>query len=161
MFKELSIDLCQEPGESILCSKYPASLQNILILSSHWCLCLPHGHFHSGFQIKILYLFLISSMHDTFPIPSHFPVHHHNIWHSPSIINYSYSILLLVGPDMPSVSCSQIFQISVLLLWQQTKFKIHAKQKEGLTLYNLTFMFIWELVRQMVLKQISASISRI
>jgi hypothetical protein len=45
----------------------PVSLRSILIISTHLCLGLPSGLFHSGFPINILYAFLFAPISVTCP----------------------------------------------------------------------------------------------
>lgn len=53
---------------------HPTSLWRILKLCSHLCLGPPNGFFHSVFETKILYAFLVSAM----PHPSHPPCFCHS-----------------------------------------------------------------------------------
>jgi hypothetical protein len=48
-------------------SSHPTSLRSVLIISSHLCLCLPSGFSLQVFTTKILYTFLIFTMHATCP----------------------------------------------------------------------------------------------
>jgi hypothetical protein len=54
--QERASDLCSEPDES-----QPATLTDILILSSNLCLDLTSGLFPLGLQTEILYAFLVYS----------------------------------------------------------------------------------------------------
>jgi len=76
----------------------PFSLRSILILSSHLRMSLSSGFFPSGFQIKILYSFLIS--HACYiPLPSRPPSldHPNNIWWSVQVVK-----LLIMQPSRAS-----------------------------------------------------------
>jgi hypothetical protein len=62
--QEPSTNVCPEPDQS---SPHPISLRSILILSTHLRLGLPSGLFPSGFPTNMLYVFLFSPIHVTYP----------------------------------------------------------------------------------------------
>jgi len=113
------------------------SLRSILILSPHLRGGLPSGLLPLGFQTKILYAFLVSSMHVTcFAYYRLWFDHPNNIWWSVQvmkllIMQFSSSLLSLPPSQVQifsSAPCSQTPSVYVLPVVWDTKLHSHTKQ---------------------------------